>query len=113
MLRAAPLPPIPLVAHRLPPHLSGGGGAGGGRGHGDPVVRGGQVPQHVVLQPQALRVQVLLAAGGGDRHRRVPQPSRGEGGAIERLLVLPRRPRGVEGITTSSLSCFRSSIVPG
>jgi hypothetical protein len=55
MLRAAPLPPIPLVAHRLPPHLSGGGGAGGGRGHGDPVVRGGQVPQHVVLQPQALR----------------------------------------------------------
>ncbi|KAF0901407.1 hypothetical protein E2562_000288, partial [Oryza meyeriana var. granulata] len=31
----------------------------------------------------------LLAAGGGDRHRRVPQPSLGEGRSIEQFLVLP------------------------
>lgn len=46
----------------------------------------------------ACAVQDLLSAGGGDRHRCVPQPPRGEGRALQRLVLLPRRPHGVEGM---------------
>lgn len=71
----------------------------------DPNRARGQVRRVLMGSVFACAVQDLLPAGGGDRYRCVPQPPRGEGRALKRLVLLPRRPHGVEGMQFN-LACF-------